>query len=390
MHILFATPGFLDNNGPTSGLPKYLFRTAKILIEWGHDVTIVTCSNRTVQYEFEKINIFRVRCPEIVKYGEQGKDEMAVNIRNGQLVHKEIERISKIKKIDIIQYASLSGLAYFHDFSIPAVMRLSSYAKMLPATGYEEGMRQRAEMERKAALKCNAIFAPSYIVAEQFSKDIARQVDVIETPFVLEVDYIEDTIYDTIFRNKKYILFYGSLVENKGLQTIADSVYRLLRENEDLYLGIIGDGELLWISDIMKNAGEYSERIIYHPAIGFSQLIPVIKNAELVVLPSLMENFSNACVESMALGQIVLGTEGASFEQLIVDGKNGALCKMGDAEEFVYKVNEVLAYSQEKKKDIRKKAKLSVERLKPESVTKYLMDYYKKVIFEYQENGMCK
>ena len=138
-----------------------------------------------------------------------------------------------------------------------------------------------------------------------------------------------------------------------------------------------------WIYDSITNGKEYSERIIYHPAIGFSQLIPIIKNAEFVTLPSLMENFSNACVETMALGQIVLGCNGASFEQLIVDGENGVLCTIGDSESFIKKVNEVLNYSEEQKKEMRQKASLSVERLRPELVTKQLLEYYEEVISQY-------
>lgn len=383
MHILFATTDFIDSNGPTTGLPKYLFRTAKILVGWGHEVTVVTCSNRTIRYEFERINICRVRCPEIIRYGIQGKDEMARNLRNGQIIHREIEEISKIKKIDIIQYTSLCGLAYFHDFLIPAVVRLSSYAKMYPTMGTKEEIENRAEIEREAALRCDAVFAPSYVVADQFGRDINRNVDVIETPYLLEVDRIDDSIYKSIFKGKKYVLFYGSIIENKGLQTIVNSVYRILQENEDVYLGLLGDGELSWIFEIMKNAKEYSERIIYHEAVGFSQLIPIIKSAELVILPSLMENFSNACVESMALGQIVLGTQGASFEQLIMDGENGVLCQIGDAENFVDKVNEILTDSESKKKKMQEKARITVERLKPEIVTMQLLEYYKAVIDHY-------
>lgn len=308
---------------------------------------------------------------------------MARNLRNGQIIHREIEEISKIKKIDIIQYTSLCGLAYFHDFSIPAVMRLSSYAEMYPTMGTKEEIENRAEIERAAALRCDAVFAPSYVVADQFGRDINRNVDVIETPYLLEVDRIDYSIYKSIFKGKKYVLFYGSIIENKGLQTIVNSVYRILQENKDVYLGLIGDGELSWIFEIMKNAKEYSERIIYHEAVGFSQLIPIIKSAELVILPSLMENFSNACVESMALEQIVLGCAGASFEQLIEDGKNGVLCKIGDAEDLANKIKEVLEYSEHKRVEMRKNARVSVERLKPEIVTEQLLEYYKEVIAYY-------
>lgn len=160
MHVLFAAHGFLDNNGPTTGLPKYLLRTSRTLVKWGHEVTIVACSNRTVEYEFYGINIYKIRCPEIVKYGEQGKDEAAINLHYARTIHEGIKYIAARKKIDVIQYSNLYGVALFHDFDIPAILRLSSYASIWPATGFEERTAVRAEFERMSAMKCDAVFAP--------------------------------------------------------------------------------------------------------------------------------------------------------------------------------------------------------------------------------------
>lgn len=387
MHILFATPGFIDNKGPTSGFPKYLLRTAKILVEWGHEVTIVTCSNRTIVYEFMGINIRRVRCPSLMQYRSQTKDEIATNLSKARLIASEIDKVNKNKYIDIIQYTNLGGVSYFHNFKIPAILRLSSYARMLPVRGYEEGMEIRAEIERKASIKCDAIFAPSKIVARAFAEDIQRNVDVIETPFVLETDEIDENIYREFFEGKQYILFYGTLIEYKGLKVIADSIYRILSSHKDIYFGIIGDGDRSLVDMIRENAGEHSERIIYHSAIGFSELIPIIKNAQLVTLPSLMENFSNACVESMALGQIVLGTNGASYEQLIEDGENGLLCEIGSPQAFADKIDEALNFPEQKKKQMREKAVMRTDSLRPETVTKQLVDYYIMVIENYRK---CK
>ena len=380
MHIVFATPGFMDNKGATTGLPKYLLRTSQVLISWGHEVTILTCSNRTVEYEFFGININRIRCPEIMHYGEQDKDEIALDLNYARTIHQGIEKIIQKKQVDLIQYTNLCGVSFYHDFNIPSVLRLSSYAIMWPATGYEERMSTRAEIERRAAERCDAIFAPSYIVANKFSKDIMRKVDVIETPFVLETDEKDERVYIKLFKNRKYILFYGSLIEHKGVGVLANSIYEIMSKHKDIYIAIIGDGEQHWINDIYRNAKEYSERIIYHSALGFSQLIPIIVNAEFVVLPSLMENLSNACIETMALGQIVLGCNGASFEQLIDDGENGILCTKGDSRSLTDKTLELLNYSDQKKEEMRKRAKACASRLRPEIVTKQLLNYYEAII----------
>src|ERR1051326_7456438 len=44
-----------------------------------------------------------------------------------------------------------------------------------------------------------------------------------------------------------------------------------------------------------------------------------------VVLPSLIDNLPNSCLEAMGLGRVVIGTKGTSFEELITDEANGFL-----------------------------------------------------------------
>ena len=97
MRILFATTDFVENDGPTTGLPKYLLRTSQTLAQWGHSVIVVTCSNRTVEYEFKGIEVHRVRTYNVKTYSNQYLDEMALCLRNAEIIHEEIEKIVKNK-----------------------------------------------------------------------------------------------------------------------------------------------------------------------------------------------------------------------------------------------------------------------------------------------------
>ena len=104
MHIVYVTPGFIDNMGPTTGLPKYLLRVSMALIEYGHEVTIITCSDRNVVYDFFGIHVRRVRRMNIIS----GENEILSEImRDAFIVHEEIVTLMKHTKIDIIQYAKL-------------------------------------------------------------------------------------------------------------------------------------------------------------------------------------------------------------------------------------------------------------------------------------------
>lgn len=387
MHIVFVTIDFVDNNGPTTGLPKYLFRVSKSLIDFGHKVSIITCSNRTVSYEFHGINVYRVRRPAIKNYGNQRDDAMAANLRDGVILRDKLNELCLMEKIDIVQYTSLLGIGYFRNPSIPSVMRLSSYAKMYTLDGSEEENKVRAELERIAALKCDSVFGPSRVVAEEFSKDIGKSVEVIESPFVMDNEQEDISVYQDKFLNKKYILFYGSMIKVKGLNVIAEGVYRVLNENPQLYLGIIGDGKIALVNAVKKGAKEYSDRVIYNPAISFSKLKPIIRNSEAVILPSLMENLSNACIESMALGKIVIGTRGASFDQLIDNEESGFLCEIGDAGSLCDAINKALELSEEDRRCMQEKALNRAKMLSPDVVVKQLVGYYERIISNYKQNN---
>lgn len=387
MHVVFMTTDFIDVEGPTSGLPQYLFRTSRALIGMGNKVSVVACSNRTVEYQFYGINVYKVRRPIIKKYDNQKEDAIAQCLRDGFILNIKLSELFQREKIDIIQYTSLCGLAYFHSIPVPAVTRLSSYAVMVPLDGQEEVQVGRAEIERAAVCKSDAVFGPSFVVAQKVSEDTGVNVDVIESSFLMNEEEDDLSVFNECFSSRDYILFYGTLIKYKGLCEIADAAHDILSRYENLHIGIIGDGDYHLIDLIKHNAGEDSNRIIYHSAIGFSALKPIIKNAVAVMLPSLMENLSNACIECMALGQIVIGTRGASFDQLIDDGNNGFLCEIGDHVSLAAAVDKVMALSAGERKLIQCNARKRAEMLSPNVVVKQLVEYYKKVIIEYKQKG---
>ena len=255
---------------------------------------------------------------------------------------------------------------------------------MVTLDGQEIEKEVKAEFERAAVCNSNATFGPSEVVAREMSADTGIHVDVIESPFVMDDEEEDYSLFDECFAEKKYILFYGTLIKYKGLYVIADAVHSMLDKYQDLHIGIIGDGDTGLIDSIKHNAGKHADRIIYHPAVGFSQLKPVICHAESIMLPSLMENLSNACIECMALGQIVIGTRGASFDQLIDDGQSGFLCEIGDSVSLLQAVDREMALTTEQKKVICHNAQKRAERLSPDIVVNQLIEYYKKVINDFK------
>ena len=145
-----------------------------------------------------------------------------------------------------------------------------------------------------------------------------------------------------------------------------------------------GDSQIVQGRDVRKiiceAAGGYRERIVLTGALPHQKLYPIIQHADFVVLPSLMDNLPNTCIEAMYFGRIVLGTDGASFEQLIVNGRNGFLCKIGDSEDLLEKMQAIIELRKEDKQKIEDNARKTIERLKPENIVKKLLRLYQCIL----------
>ncbi len=388
MVILFVTPCLRKKgeNPKGGGLETYLFRVSGALKKMGHEPVILSLGDEDMHYVEDGIEIFFVAYS-----GSPIKNKLLRMVcrRVGRsiTINRKVKELVQERNVDIVQFSSLMGLAACYYGKTPAVMRLSSYAKIY----YREcGDIGRAELyimslfERLAARRCNAVFAPSYINADTFAKDIHRKVSVIESPFWNDSIEYDKSIYHEKLFGKKYFLFIGRLHFEKGILIIADILEQFFIQNPGYYFvccgadGMIGGKNSVRI--LQKAAGKHKDRFLYMNSLPHVFLYPIIKHADFVISPSIMENFSNSCMEAMYFERVVIGTMGTSFEQLIDNGRSGLLCVPGDAGSLLDKMNIAAAMNREQKEEMGQNAKRRIEKLAPEYTVTKLLQYYQYVI----------
>jgi len=202
------------------------------------------------------------------------------------------------------------------------------------------------------------------------------QIPVIETLYdIPSLDSSSLPAEYSFLRDKKYLVFIGKINGLKGGVVIANAIYTILNDNKDLHFVFAGR-DAGCKNLIIENAKEHSKRLIFLDRLHKQDLFRVTINSTGVVLPSLMDNLPNACIEAMSLKKIVIGTDGASFEQLIEDGVNGFLIKLGDSGSLVNKINQLLNLSTEERNIMQEKAYKRIELLSPERVVKKTIDFY--------------
>ena len=276
------------------------------------------------------------------------------------------------------------GQAVCYYRKVPAVMRLSIYSKLYSNYKNPRVENIKALMERMAARRCNGVFAPSAVNADAFSKDIHKKVSVIESPFWNECKICDESLYNRELADKKYFLFYGRLVIDKGILVIADILHRFFKLYPQYYFVCCGIEKTINgvnpINLLKKSAREYKERVIFFKNLPHNLLYPIIYHADFVIFPSLIDNFPNACVEAMYFERVVIGTDGTSFEQLIHDGTSGLLSLPDNADSLLNKMNQAALMNSLQKKEMGKRAKKRIDKLMPELVVKKLIRYYQQVI----------
>lgn len=382
MNIIFVTTEYVVKGKPTTGLPNYLQRVAMALVRYGHHPIIVTAG---LADRHEVINGIEIYTKSVDRYDlkndclEYMVNAAVMGLKLNAVVHK----ICRKEEIHIIQYTSLNGLGIFYHEKSPAVMRLSSYAKISHIEGASYSgwaIRAMSLFERLSVKKMRRIFAPSHVVAGEFARDVKRKVAVIETPFINDTQELDESLYRTNLEGKKYILYFGILSAEKGVLVIKELLEKFFKAYPDYYFVFIGENRTFkresCLKQIKEAARKYGNKVVYFPPLRHEQLYPFIKSADLIVLPSLFENLSNACIEAMYFGRIVIGTQGTSFEQLIKDGHNGFLALPGETKSLYDKIQEALSLSDGQRKEMETRAKERVKKLSPEYVVSRLIRFY--------------
>jgi len=398
MKIAFPTTEFVsEKTSFDGGLSNYLFKISKELIKMGHTPLIFVVSDKNEEIFFNGIKVFRVK-PEITflyKFADKLSRFKYQNsldaLKDSYFLNRKIKEINKLDKIDLVQYPNFRSVFFFAPKNITSAIRISSYQKLLDeASGHRYETLKDKQMyilENLCYRRAKNIFGPSYFLAEKIQTKFKKEVTVIETPYINEDILLDNSINDQVTNSTKgnpYLLYFGRLAMIKGTVDIADMLNSFLRNNPNFYFVIIGkdvgfNGKPM-LDYIYENVGEFKNRVLYFKEQTHSALFPVIKSSTLVLMPSRIENFPNACIEAMALNKIVVATRGISFEQLIEHGKNGFLCKNADSADLSSVIQEVLELSPEKRKEIEFNAGNSIQRLHPEITIKKLVDYYKSII----------
>jgi len=330
MNVLIISPYFYPKKG---GLENYSYNIAKILLEKGHDITVL-CSDHEKESKKEivdRIRIIRLKPDFIlsntpIRFNLFFTMSKLVRENNFDLInaHTPVPFYADVAAIVSKRYSIPFVLTYHNDnikttFAINIIANVYNYSFNL------------------ATLKLSKfIITPSpYCYNEsKFLKKFKNKLRWIPPGVDINKYDIGNSfkIHDDhgIPRSSKIVLFVGQMSKahaHKGIDDLIKSFKRILDDTKEAYLFLVGKGDMILEYKKMCQSYGILDNVIFTGFVDETELIEYYKSSDVVVLPSttVQEGFGMVLIEGNACGKPVIGTKIGGIQYVIKDGETGLL-----------------------------------------------------------------
>jgi glycosyltransferase involved in cell wall biosynthesis len=393
MRVAFITTEYVTEEFFSGGVANYTHRVARTLVSMGHDIHVVVNSDKDPEeFSHEGIRVHRVRKGKIGVFVERVASRFM-----GQAIGRiilsfnaflKLRSIHKRNPIDMLQVTELFGCGLISSLLLPVphCVVISSYRpETMKMRGEPRNLDNRlVELLELIQMKTSRNLHTMSLRLKRTLETQAgiKRIKIIPPPFFVEALESDTSVCQDYLKGKEYVLYFGRYELHKGFHILVKALPGFLEENRDAYAVFVGQDRPTKIAESMREyaistCSKYKDRMIFLDQLPHSKLYPIISNAKLIALPSLVDNIPNVCLEAMGLAKPVIGTFEASYDEVITDNVNGFLVHAGDVEALKEKL--LQAWQRPDLEEIGNAAKERSKDFAPEIIVKELVDYFRSV-----------
>jgi glycogen(starch) synthase len=328
MNLALLTPEW--HEAGAGGIATYCRVLAAYAARRGHQVTVIAAQARTEVTPEDTVPGVRV-----IAVPSYRKPAMEVASAVRQALADLIDAGCRPDVIEAAEFGGAAALIRDLQGAPPLVTRLHTPLALLLERN--EGRRfyrddaERCELEsRQVAASC-AVTSPSAWLAREAARlwRLPAMPDVIPNPIPWNPSPRDERKGGPL-----RVLYIGRLEFRKGAHVLAQAARLWLSADrgEVTFAGQDTTWDGRPMSEIVREAmGPFGEAPTCNilGRISRADVGVLLRHADLVVLPSLYENFSYACLESMVAGTPVIATAGSGFEEILDHGRTGFLVPPG-------------------------------------------------------------
>ena len=133
------------------------------------------------------------------------------------------------------------------------------------------------------------------------------------------------------------VMYLGRLTKAKRVEHLLEAFATVRKSHPDVRLCVVGDGYLY--EGLKKRVGD---GVVLYGRLPSSDVSELLKEAWVLVYPSVREGFGLAIVEANAHGTPAIGYDVPGVRDAIQDGETGILVRNGDIEQLANAISSVL------------------------------------------------
>ena len=282
------------------GAERVLVSLAKGFIDRGHDVTVITLSQKDT--DFYQLPTECSRLAMGIMSNSTGLFEATKNnIKRITSLRNAIQSttpnivISFLRITNVIAIISLFGTKY------PLIVTEHNDPKVFSYGMVWETLR------RLTYPYCDLVVSVSRGVDRGFYSLPARKRAVIYNPIVVKDDGQTDELPGEVDVQKNWLVSIGRLTEQKGFDLLLQAFHQIASRYPDWQLLILGKGELRQQLEKMRDELGLSGQVVFTGAL--NNPFTILRQAKLFVMASRNEGFGNVHAEALASGLPVIATD---------------------------------------------------------------------------------
>jgi len=215
-----------------------------------------------------------------------------------------------------------------------------------------------AMLERIAMLQAAVLTSPSNDLASFVAGDLGvpvERIQIVRNPIDTTVFTPEGGMALPRTENLR-VLFVGRLEGRKGITYLIDAIPKIIDKFANVEFVIIGDdtttgeGMSSVLTSLKKSlvASNCTKYVTFIDRISLDALPSYYRSTDISVVPSVYDNSPYTCLEAMACGKPVIGTDAGGTKEYIEDGVSGLIIPACDTDALAMACINLLSNSEER------------------------------------------
>ena len=260
-----------------------------------------------------------------------------------------IDNLYSEKEVDLVEAPDWTGISSFiNPKSCPLIIRLNGSDTYFCHLDNRSVKWINKFHEKRALQKADALLSVS-----QFTADTTNAVFGLKKHFTIIPNPIDAGLFqpnNQSVQKEKSIIYFGSLIRKKGLLELPLIFNKVIENNPDAKLILIGKD----VPDIISGNSStwqmmqelFSEKVKqnveYLGSVPYAEIKEKIQDASVCVFPSFAEAFPVSWLEAMAMEIPIVASNVGWAKQMIDDEKSGFLAHPTDHDLFAKRIDTLL------------------------------------------------